>query len=109
MCPTICAIPPRKSAASYMVDEWDANKWAWDGVLKVISKGAECIIRLEGKKTGELFARAFLRHGEAHPVEPAIDSSRRHFVLRIEENIGEHLYFAMSLVSVSDLSEIEFP
>ncbi|GAA0165797.1 ATP-binding cassette [Lithospermum erythrorhizon] len=67
-------------------DEWNVNKWAWEGALKVISKGEECIIRLEDKTTGELYARAFLREGEPHPVEPVIDSSR-YFVLRVEENI----------------------
>ncbi|KAG5233274.1 adaptin ear-binding coat-associated protein [Salix suchowensis] len=77
-------IPPRKSAASYRADEWDVNKWTWEGTLKVISKGEECIIRLEDKTTGELYARAFLRNGEPHPVETVIDSSR-YFVLRIEE------------------------
>lgn len=86
-------IPPRKSVASYRADEWDVNKWAWDGVLKVISKGEECIIRLEDKTTGELYARAFLRNGEPHPVETVIDSSR-YFVLRIEENIGGRLRHA---------------
>ncbi|XP_052178724.1 uncharacterized protein LOC127792310 [Diospyros lotus] len=80
-------IPPRKSAASYRADEWNVNKWAWEGTLKIVSKGEECIIRLEDKTTGELYARAFLRDGEPHPVEPVIDSSR-YFVLRIEENIG---------------------
>ncbi|KAL0300363.1 UNVERIFIED_CONTAM: hypothetical protein Sangu_3124200 [Sesamum angustifolium] len=70
-------IPPRKTAASYRADEWNVNKWAWEGTLKVVSKGEECIIRLEDKKTGELYARAFLREGEPHPVEPVIDSSRR--------------------------------
>lgn len=86
-------IPPRKSAASYRADEWDVNKWVWEGMLKVISKGEECIIRLEDKKTGELYARAFLREGEPHPVEPVIDSSR-YFVLRVEENIGGRLRHA---------------
>ncbi|KAJ8483539.1 hypothetical protein OPV22_016024 [Ensete ventricosum] len=80
-------IPPRKSAASYRADEWNVNKWAWEGILKVVSKGKECIIRLEDKTSGELYARAFLREGEPHPVEPVIDSSR-YFVLRVEENIG---------------------
>ncbi|WOK95748.1 hypothetical protein Cni_G04455 [Canna indica] len=80
-------IPPRKTAASYRADEWNVNKWVWEGTLKVISKGEECIIRLEDKTSGELYARAFLRDGEPHPVEPVIDSSR-YFVLRVEENIG---------------------
>ncbi|KNA09126.1 hypothetical protein SOVF_156390 [Spinacia oleracea] len=69
-------------------DEWDVNKWAWEGVLKVISKGEECIIRLEDKSTGELYARAFLRKGEPHHVETVIDSSR-YLLLRIEEKTGE--------------------
>ncbi|KAL6975917.1 hypothetical protein U1Q18_024712 [Sarracenia purpurea var. burkii] len=86
-------IPPRKTAASYRADEWNVNKWAWEGTLKVVSKGEECIIRLEDKKTGELYARAFLRDGEPHPVETVIDSSR-YFVLRIEENIGGRLRHA---------------
>jgi hypothetical protein len=38
----------------FRADEWDVNKWAWDGVLKVISKGEECIIRLEDKTTGKI-------------------------------------------------------
>lgn len=86
-------IPPRKTAASHRADEWDINKWAWEGTMKVVSKGEECIIRLEDKTTGELYARAFLRDGEPHPVEPVIDSSR-YFVLRVEENIGGRLRHA---------------
>ncbi|KAG2717513.1 hypothetical protein I3760_03G179800 [Carya illinoinensis] len=97
-------IPPRKSAASYRADEWDVNKWAWDGLLKVISKGEECIIRLEDKTTGELYARAFLRNGEPHPVEPVIDSSR-YFVLRIEENIGGRLRHAFIGIGFRERTE----
>ncbi|KAG9129959.1 hypothetical protein Leryth_007076 [Lithospermum erythrorhizon] len=59
-------------------DEWNVNKWAWEGALKF---GLMWI-----SKIGELYARAFLREGEPHPVEPVIDSSR-YFVLRVEENI----------------------
>ncbi|XP_021775673.1 uncharacterized protein At1g03900-like [Chenopodium quinoa] len=97
-------IPPRKTAASYRADEWDVNKWAWEGVLKVISKGEECIIRLEDKSTGELYARAFLRKGEQHPVEPVIDSSR-YFVLRIEENIGGRLRHAFVGIGFRERTE----
>ncbi|KAI4363857.1 hypothetical protein MLD38_020024 [Melastoma candidum] len=70
--------PPRKTVASYRAGEWYVNKWTREGVLKVISKGEECIIRLEDidKASGALYARAFLRSGEPHPVEPVIDSSR---------------------------------
>ncbi|ONK62468.1 uncharacterized protein A4U43_C07F4190 [Asparagus officinalis] len=33
-------------------NEWNVNKWDWEGSLKVVSKGQECIIRLEDKTTG---------------------------------------------------------
>lgn len=80
-------IPPRKSAASYRADEWDINHWAWEGSLKVVSKGEDCTIRLEDSKTGELFAQAPVRRDGNLPVEAVIDSSR-FFVLRIEDGTG---------------------
>ncbi|KAL5793638.1 hypothetical protein ACOSP7_002232 [Xanthoceras sorbifolium] len=97
-------IPPRKTAASYRADEWNVNKWAWEGTLKVVGKGEECIIRLEDKSTGELYARAFLRNGEVHPVETVIDSSR-YFVLRIEENIGGRLRHAFIGIGFRERTE----
>ena len=42
------------SDVHFRADEWDVNKWAWEGMLKVISKGEECIIRLEDKTTGKI-------------------------------------------------------
>ncbi|KAH9309852.1 hypothetical protein KI387_037763, partial [Taxus chinensis] len=81
-------IPPRKSSASYRADEWNVNKWAWEGALRVVSKGEECMVKLEDKNTGELYAQAFVRRGQPLPVEPVIDSSR-YFALCIEENFGE--------------------
>ncbi|KAL3684502.1 hypothetical protein R1sor_002524 [Riccia sorocarpa] len=80
-------IPPRKSAASYRADEWDINKWNWEGALKVVSKGEDCFIRLEDNSTGiarELYAQAVVRQDEPLPLEAVIDSSR-FFVLRIED------------------------
>ncbi|XP_057792380.1 uncharacterized protein LOC131009167 [Salvia miltiorrhiza] len=97
-------IPPRISAASYRADEWNVNKWTWVGTLKVITKGEECIIRLEDKTTGELYARAFLRDGEPHPVEAVIDSSR-YFVLRVEENIDGRLRHAFIGIGFRERSE----
>ncbi|GMI98121.1 hypothetical protein like AT3G58600 [Hibiscus trionum] len=97
-------IPPRKTAGSYRADEWNVNKWAWEGILKVVSKGEECIIRLEDKNTGELYARAFLRNGEPHPVESVIDSSR-YFVLRIEENIDGRLRHAFIGIGFRERTE----
>ncbi|VAH61689.1 unnamed protein product [Triticum turgidum subsp. durum] len=71
-------------------DEWNVNKWAWEGALKVASKGEECVIKLEDKSTGELYARAFLREGEPHPVEAVIDSSRYLNKKKTAEEMVQH-------------------
>ncbi|XP_010504815.1 PREDICTED: NECAP-like protein CG9132 [Camelina sativa] len=97
-------IPPRKSAASYRADEWDVNKWAWEGALKVVSKGEECIIKLVDKTTGELYAQAFLREGDLHPVEAVIDSSR-YFVLRVEEKIDGRVRHAFIGIGFRERTE----
>ncbi|KAJ7568967.1 hypothetical protein O6H91_01G055100 [Diphasiastrum complanatum] len=77
-------IPPRKSSASYRADDWNVNKWSWEGTIKVVSKGEDCTIRLEDTATGELYAQAPVRGDQPHPLEAVIDSSR-FFVLRIED------------------------
>jgi len=48
------------SVAKCRADEWDVNKWVWEGVLKVISRGEECIIRLEDKSTGNMLSSLLL-------------------------------------------------
>eukprot|EP00243_Klebsormidium_subtile_P011886 TRINITY_DN6963_c0_g1_i2.p1 TRINITY_DN6963_c0_g1~~TRINITY_DN6963_c0_g1_i2.p1 ORF type:complete len:278 (-),score=72.20 TRINITY_DN6963_c0_g1_i2:62-895(-) len=77
-------IPPRMSNLSYRADDWNINKWAWEGTLKLISVGTECTIRLEDSKSGELFAQASVKQDQPLPIEPVIDSSR-FFVLRVED------------------------
>ncbi|KAK4770172.1 hypothetical protein SAY87_030704 [Trapa incisa] len=78
-------------------DEWDVNKWAWEGILKVVSKGEECIIRLEDRVTGELYARAFLRSEEPHPVEPVIDSRRYLNKKKTAEEMEQHYQHTSSV------------
>ncbi|KAG1346447.1 hypothetical protein COCNU_06G002760 [Cocos nucifera] len=81
----------------FRADEWNVNKWNWEGALKVISKGEECIVRLEDKTTGELYARAFLREGEPHPVEPVIDSSRYLNKKKTAEEMEQHYQTSSSV------------
>lgn len=80
-------IPPRKSTASYRADEWNINKWDWEGSLKVVSRGIDCTIRLEDNTSGELYAQAPVRGDQPLPIEAVIDSSR-FFVLRVEDTSG---------------------
>ncbi|KAG6553724.1 hypothetical protein Mapa_004639 [Marchantia paleacea] len=92
-------IPPKKSAATYRADEWDINKWNWEGALRVVSKGEECFIRLEEKSTGELYAQAIVRQDQPLPLEAVIDSSR-FFVLRIEDRSNSSSRKGMNLLDL---------
>lgn len=47
----------------FRVDEWDINKWVWEGVLKVVLKGENCFIRLEDKDIGEYLVYNLLSFG----------------------------------------------
>jgi len=41
------------SEIHFRANQWDFKRWAWEGILKVTSKGEECIIKLEDKSTGK--------------------------------------------------------
>ncbi|CAI5953734.1 unnamed protein product [Closterium sp. NIES-65] len=75
--------PPRSPHSQ--ADEWDINRWAWEGAISVVSRGDHCSIRLLDAASGDLFAHAPVRPNHPLPLEAVIDSSR-FFVLRIEDS-----------------------
>lgn len=53
----------------------------------MVAKGNECIVFLEDKITGELFAKCPIENYPGVAVEAVADSSR-YFVLRIQDDNG---------------------
>lgn len=72
---------PRRAA------DWNLNEPHWSGRMRLVSKGTECIIFLEDKQSGELFAKCPIETFPGVAVEPVADSSR-YFVLRIQDDNG---------------------
>lgn len=64
----------------------------------MVSKGIECILFLEDKVTGELFAKCPIENYPGVAVEAVSDSSR-YFVLRIQDDNGKQ-YFESSICDV---------
>ena len=54
----------------------------------MVAKGNSCIVSLEDKTNGELFAKCPIDNYPGVAVEPVSDSSR-YFVLRIQDDNGE--------------------
>ena len=58
--------------------------------MRLVCKGTECILFLEDKQNGELFAKCPIEVYPGVAVEPVSDSSR-YFVLRIQDDNGKTL------------------
>lgn len=74
---------------------------SWKGRLKVISKGNECIVKLEDKISGELFAMCPVDAFPGVAVEPVSDSSR-YFILRLLDPSGRHAFVGLGFEDRGD-------
>lgn len=75
--------------------------------MRLVSKGTECIINLEDKQNGQLFAKCPIEAFPGVAVEPVADSSR-YFVLRIQDDNGEEMWSESFSVSRIDDNRLVF-
>lgn len=71
----------------YRAADWNLNEPQWSGRMRMVAKGISCIVFLEDKTNGELFAKCPIDNYPGVAVEPVSDSSR-YFVLRIQDDNG---------------------
>jgi len=90
-------IPPRQTAGGYKAQDWNVESFLWTGRVRVVSLGDKCIIKLEDKASGDLFAQCPVTDGA---VESVTDSSR-YFVLKIEDG-GRRAFVGMGFTERSD-------
>ncbi|CAG2064907.1 unnamed protein product [Timema podura] len=81
-------IPPRTTNRGYRAADWNLAEPQWTGRLRLVAKGKECVLKLEDKTTGELFAKCPIETYPGVAVESVTDSSR-YFVLRIQDDNGK--------------------
>ncbi|XP_038158837.1 adaptin ear-binding coat-associated protein 1-like [Cyprinodon tularosa] len=82
-------IPPRASNRAYRAADWKLDAPDWSGRMRITAKGKVAYIKLEDKISGELFAQAPVMEYPGVALETVSDSSR-YFVLRIQDDNGEH-------------------
>lgn len=82
-------IPPLKNESGHRANDWDVNKWLWQGAIKLTAKGTTLSIMLHDASTEEVFACCPVKEKGSKAVDQVIDSSR-YFALRIDDGKGKH-------------------
>lgn len=94
-------IPPRSTSRGYRASDWKLDAPDWTGRLRVVAKEKECVLKLEDKNTGELFASCPVDKYPGVAIEAVLDSSR-YFVLRIQDGNGRSAFIGIGFADRSD-------
>ncbi|KAK7027501.1 Adaptin ear-binding coat-associated protein 1 [Halocaridina rubra] len=94
-------IPPRTSNRGYRAADWNLGTPDWTGRMRLVNKKQECILKLEDKTTGELFAKCPIDKYPGIAIEAVTDSSR-YFVLRIQDEGGRAAFIGLGFGDRSD-------
>ena len=73
----------------------------WNGRLRIVSLNSKCVIKLEDKNSGDLFAACPVDAYPSVAVESVSDSAR-YFVLRIKDESGRSAFIGMGFTDRSD-------
>lgn len=94
-------IPPRTSNRGFRAADWNLASPDWTGRMRLVAKGTECVLKLEDKSSGELFAKCPVDQYPGIAIEAVSDSSR-YFVLRIQDDSGRAAFIGIGFSDRSD-------
>lgn len=81
--------------------DWNLAAPDWNGRMRLVAKGKECVLKLEDKASGELFAKCPIEQYPGIAIEAVSDSSR-YFVLRIQDDSGRAAFIGVGFADRSD-------
>ena len=81
--------------------DWNLSTPDWTGRMRLLAKGTECILKLEDKVSGELFAKCPVDQYPGIAIEAVSDSSR-YFVVRIQDDSGRAAFIGVGFADRSD-------
>jgi len=98
----VYVIPPRQSTTrKHRAADWKLDQPNYICRLKIISKGDQCLIRLEDRNSGQHFATCPVESYPSIAVENVEDSTR-YFVIRVQSDNGQHAFLGMGFNDRSD-------
>lgn len=94
-------VPPMTTNRGYKAADWNLSDPQWTGRMRLVTKDKECVLKLEDKNSGQLFAKCPIDKYPGVAVEPVSDSSR-YFVLRIQDDNGRAAFIGVGFSDRSD-------
>ncbi|KAJ1527155.1 hypothetical protein ONE63_008686 [Megalurothrips usitatus] len=94
-------IPPRATNRGYRATDWNLDAPQWTGRMRLVAKGNDCVMKLEDKASGELFAKSPIDKYPGIAIEAVSDSSR-YFVIRIQDDDGRAAFIGLGFSDRSD-------
>ncbi|XP_064460615.1 NECAP-like protein CG9132 [Ornithodoros turicata] len=95
-------IPPRTTSRGYRAADWKLDAPEWTGRMRLVyTKGKDCVLKLEDKITGELFAKCPIDKYPGVAVEAVMDSSR-YFVIRLQDDSGRAAFIGIGFADRGD-------
>lgn len=101
LCNFAAKIPPRTTNRGYRAADWKLDAPEWKGRMRLVTKGKECIMKLEDKVSGELFAKCPIDKYPGIAVEAVVDSSR-YFVIRLQDDSGRAAFIGIGFADRGD-------
>eukprot|EP00095_Tigriopus_kingsejongensis_P012071 snap_masked-scaffold60_size442463-processed-gene-1.5 protein:Tk12071 transcript:snap_masked-scaffold60_size442463-processed-gene-1.5-mRNA-1 annotation:"necap-like protein cg9132-like isoform 1" len=89
---------------------WKANSWNldrpdWTGKLRLVSQDKDCVIKLEDKTSGKLYAECPVDVYPGLAVQNVSDSSR-YFVIRVSEDGGRTAHLGLGFADRADSFDV---
>ncbi|CAH1397282.1 unnamed protein product [Nezara viridula] len=94
-------VPPITTNRGHKAADWNLSDPQWTGRMRLVAKDKECVLKLEDKTSGELFAKCPIDKYPGLAIEPVSDSSR-YFVLRIQDDNGRSAFIGVGFSDRSD-------
>jgi len=97
----IYKIPPKASNRGYRAADWNLSEPTWTGRMRLVAKGTSCVLKLEDKNSGVLYANCPIETYPGVAVEAVSDSSR-YFVIRVQDDSGRSAFLGLGFGDRSD-------
>lgn len=81
--------------------DWNLKEPTWTGRMRLVAKGTACILKLEDKTSGALFANCPIDTYPGVAIEAVSDSSR-YFVIRVQDDNGRSAFLGLGFGDRSD-------